>query len=309
MEPAYLPPKKRNVGYVTPEYNNPHPRRHHIRRDGKKERVRAPRTFRRSYFSPWPKSNAAVLAHHRKLKAKPGLPLKPVYETYQGHTTHMKGWVEPKFDDKLLKWRPKRAKRTMSPAPLIVFSEIHMTTAVTDAAADAAAEAEAQALEADPKRRSRKPRDRPTTKLTFKPIIVKKGRGKFFPRHYRMPAFAGHSIESGLSVFKSLNKNVIAEVQPPSYFRPRKGAKPADPFAHRFAAADVDTVEGEDLTHDVAEALPTVPTETDLPALQLESPNSILAQESTLAQEVESNPDALEAVETFFSEVKGLLRK
>jgi len=157
--------------------------------------------------------------------------------------------------------------------------------------------------------------------LTHKPTIIKKGRGRFYPRHYRMPVFAGQSIENRAEVRHSLNKHVIAEVQPPSYFRPPKGAKPEPRWRHvndkhhvnehhKHRFADVDTVADEELAADVHMQLPGVPSEADLPALQLENPAAVLQEtQEVVANELHANPEALEAVDTFFAEVKGLLRK
>jgi len=156
--------------------------------------------------------------------------------------------------------------------------------------------------------------------LTHKPVIIKKGRGKFFPKKYRMPVYQGHSVETGLQVYKSLKSNVIAEVRPPSYFRPGGDKrKRKDKRAQRPRFASADTVETLALDHEAEQAvaaevhLPEVPSDQDLPALQLESANPSLQDlehtQDALLDELATNPQAVEAVQTFFSEVKGLIRK
>jgi len=154
----------------------------------------------------------------------------------------------------------------------------------------------------------------PTTKLTFKPIIIKKGRKDFYGAGHKLPVFTNTKTESRWAQAKSFNKFTYAEVQPPSFFKPHPPA--VDAHHSRFAEVEVVNADGEDVAADAPE-LSAVPTVDSLPQLNLESADAaaqLSAQESALMNEIESESSdaaqkdrAKESLATFFTEVKALL--
>jgi len=252
--------------------------------------------------------------HHKKRKCyaidpktgkalKPILPLQHVVQTPTGRVMELKGFVEARYDDKLAKWTPKKMKRTLVPAPLMSFTELHYQMAAVDEAQDAA-------------RPHHNPVDRPTTTLKAQPVIIKKGKRDFYSRGQRLPQFTNSKVEDATTQFKKGKFFQTAEVQPREYFLP------VDPVTgkhvSRFAEinADDQSVAADKI------ALSPVPTESSFPALDLESSSdeevdaSLQAQEAELAAEIQSDkadPELREektaALATFFSEIRALLSK
>jgi len=259
---------------------------------------------------PKPKLAARLDTEKAKRKDKERrekwLPLK-VIQTPTGRLMTEKGFVTPEYDAKLEKWKPKQSKRTMVPAP-VAFSELDVRIAVAEAEAEEEARPD----------RDDKPR-LPTTKLTFKPVIIKKGRKEFYGAGHKLPVFTNTKLEDQPTQWKSKNKFNYAEIQPPSFFKPHPPQKGDAPRA-RFAEVDGDHEEEEaDVAADSLE-LSALPTMDSLPELNLESTDaadvaaSLSSQESTLMSELESETmdpaqkaRARESLATFFTEVKALL--
>jgi len=102
------------------------------------------------------------------------------------------------------------------------------------------AEAEAEADAEDSSEAAPKP-DRPTTKLTVQPVIVKGGKRHFFPSGQRLPQFSKSKIEDFATQNSKAGSFQVAEVKPASFFKPPKNAKP------RFAeVADADAESEEE---------------------------------------------------------------
>jgi len=177
------------------------------------------------------------------------------------------------------------------------FSEIHFEMAEAEEAEEAA--------EHHPHKKSKL---RPTTHLTFKPVIVKKGKSQFFGRKHRLPQFSRSKIEDAATQSAKASKYQIAAVHPPSFFKPPVGAQYV-PYSEqsRFAVA-ADELE-----------LSAPPTDADLPALNIEatsdaatlrlaeSEDAIDSEVDASVSDAETSTEAKAAISTFFSEIKSLL--
>jgi len=318
------------TGYITPEYAAQHPI---FSTKGKKH----PTVFKSHYFSPLPKKRLIAMGKlapgtkrdhkHKDKDAKKSkeLPLK-VIQTPLGHMIRDKGFVIPEYQEKLDKWRPVKSKRTLVPAP-VVFTELHFQLAAeSDPAASSSSSDSTSTSGGKPEEKPRLP----TTKLTFKPTIVKKGRMAFYGKHHKLPVFTNTKTEDRAMQIKERHKYQYATIHPPSFFKPqphhhKRGSndrhhrkRSSDDRHHRFAEADVVEEDGEeeDVAADAPE-LSAVPTMDSLPALNLESTDvaaQLSSQESTMMNEIESETmapaqkdRAKESLATFFTEVKALL--
>jgi hypothetical protein len=272
------------------EYGDPNPKLTAAKAKAAKKAGKPahPTLFRRSYFSPLPRPHPLVKCFGKGEKSKcyavdpktkqvlgkpdPSKPFTIQYgvtgrsaiETPALHAMEQHGFVEPAYDDNLQRWKPKKSKLVLVPAPVMSFAQIHFEAA---AAADAEAEAEAEA-EAAPVP------ERPTTKLTGEPVIVPRGKAEFYGPGHRLPQFTYSKVEA-VDVQRSKSAAFqFAAVHPPSFFKPQPNAKPQP----RFAAADASEVTADELAADTPE-LSAVPTAASLPPLQLEAADEQSAKE------------------------------
>jgi len=214
-----------------------------------------------------------------------------------------KGFVEAAYDDKLALWKPKKMKRTLVPAPQMSFAEIHYQLA---AQAEADAEVDAEEAESAPV----KP-DRPTTKLTAQPVIVKGGKRHFFGAGQRLPQFMQSKVEDFATQNQKAGRFQIAEVRSPEYFKPRPSSKPR--FAE-VAEEETDNADEEEEEVVAADSIELSPLPSaSLPDAQSDEAVEAAADATTEAQltaqdveiaasiqsETESDPAAKSFIQLF----------
>jgi len=146
------------VVYGSVEYGDPNPKltEAKAKRAAKKGTDIHPTIFKASYFSPLPKPHPLVKCFGKGEKTKcysvdpktklvlgkpdrsrpftlqSGVTGRGVVESYAHHAMEKSGFREPTYDDKLALWKPKKHKRTLVPAPIISFAEIHFEAAARE---------------------------------------------------------------------------------------------------------------------------------------------------------------------------------